>query len=336
MAFFDYSDDQLRAYHGAATLPEDFETFWRATLDDQMGQELDVRCEPVEVPLTAYEVYDLSFAGFDGARIHAWVRVPCHTTGPLPTVVNYMWYAGARGYPWTGSHFAQAGYVHITMDSRAQGWATRHFGATTDDPDPSRGATATPGVMTLGVLDRDTYYYRRLFVDTIRLLQATAQLERVDPNRVVVTGASQGGGLTLAATGLASLSGITLAGAMPDVPFLCDFPRAVGLTDREPYHEIANYLKYNPQLADTVFTTLSYFDCVNWARFCQIPVLFSTGLMDQTCPPSTVFAAYNTYAGTDKAIKVWPWNDHEGGQDHMILEQLHWLSAHLQPDQVID
>jgi len=329
MAFFDYSLEELRTYTGQATLPTDFEAFWRSTLDEQLGMDLQVQMERVDVPITAYETWDMSFLGYGGTRIHSWVRVPAHTSGPLSTVVNFIGYSGARGYPWRDSHFAQAGYVHITMDSRSQGWGTRNFGDLSPDPDLVRGDMATPGVMTSGVLDRDTYYYRRIFIDTVRLLQAVLTLDCVDPARIVVTGASQGGGLTLAAAGLAEMAGIPLAGAMPDVAFLCDFPRAIGLTDAYPYREVVDYLKYNPQLSEQVFATLSYFDGVNFSRFSTVPALFSVALMDQTCPPSTVFAAYNTYAGSDKQIKTWPWNDHEGGQEHMVLEQLLWLESHL-------
>ena len=325
MAFFDFPEDQLRSYTGAATKPDDFESFWLSTLEEQ-PTDLDVQVEKVEFPVAAYEVFDVSFLGYGGARIHSWVRVP-RGEGPRPTVLHFIGYSGSRGYPWKEDWFGEAGYIHATMDSRSQGWRTRNFGPTTDDLDLARGFTAQPGLMTSGVLDRDTYYYRRIFVDTIRFLQALLTLDIVDPDKVVVTGASQGGGLALALTGLAALVKIPLAGSMVDVPFMCDFPRAVGLTDDEPYNEIREYLRYNPQLTDQVFTTLAYFDGVNFARLADAPALFSTGLMDTTCPPSTVFAAYNTYAHTDKDIEVWRWNGHEGGQEHMVLKQLSWLQA---------
>jgi cephalosporin-C deacetylase len=40
--------------------------------------------------------------------------------------------------------------------------------------------------------------------------------------------------------------------------------------------------------------------------------LFSVALRDPICPPSTVFAAYNAYAGP-KRIEVYDFNEHEGG-----------------------
>jgi cephalosporin-C deacetylase len=46
--------------------------------------------------------------------------------------------------------------------------------------------------------------------------------------------------------------------------------------------------------------------------------------MDTVCPPSTVFAAYNNYAGP-KEISVYPFNDHEGGQLDHDRVKLDWL-----------
>ena len=48
-------------------------------------------------------------------------------------------------------------------------------------------------------------------------------------------------------------------------------------------------------------------------------------LQDLTCPPSTVYAAYNHYAG-EKEIVVYPFNDHEGGLSHQKLAQIAWLN----------
>jgi cephalosporin-C deacetylase len=50
--------------------------------------------------------------------------------------------------------------------------------------------------------------------------------------------------------------------------------------------------------------------------------------MDEICPPSTVYAAYNAYAGP-KEIRVYPYNDHEGGREFQVGEQLSWLASRL-------
>jgi cephalosporin-C deacetylase len=43
--------------------------------------------------------------------------------------------------------------------------------------------------------------------------------------------------------------------------------------------------------------------------------------MDEICPPRTVFAAYNHYAGP-KEIREWKFNHHEGGQSFQEIEKL--------------
>jgi cephalosporin-C deacetylase len=113
---------------------------------------------------------------------------------------------------------------------------------------------------------------------------------------------------------------------MPDVPFLCHFERAVGLTDNFPYEEIVRYLSVHRGAESRIFDTLSYFDGANFARRATAPGLFSVALMDQTCPPSTVYAAFNRYAGP-REISVYRYNNHEGGQAYQWLEQATFLRA---------
>jgi len=115
---------------------------------------------------------------------------------------------------------------------------------------------------------------------------------------------------------------------MPDVPFLCHFRRATEITDEDPYAEIVGYLKAHRDHVERVFGTLAYFDGAVLGRLASAPALFSVAMMDMICPPSTVFAAYNAYGGP-KAIKVYPYNEHEGGQAFHHAEQLEWLATQL-------
>src|SRR5262249_38154332 len=150
---------------------------------------------------------------------------------------------------------------------------------------------------------------RRVFTDAVRAVEAARSHPALDPARVVVTGGSQGGAITIAAAALVP----DLRGAAPDVPFLCDFPRATTLIDKDPYGEIARYLKVHRDHVDQVFRTLAYFDGANLGRLSKVPALFSVALMDTICPPSTVYAAYNRY-GAERTIREYAFNDHEGGQ----------------------
>jgi cephalosporin-C deacetylase len=96
--------------------------------------------------------------------------------------------------------------------------------------------------------------------------------------------------------------------------------------DTDPYHEITRFCKTHRDKIEKVFDTLSYFDGMNFAPRANAPALFSVGLMDDICPPSTVFSAYNHYNGR-KDIKVWTYNRHEGGESFQQVEKLKFLKA---------
>ena len=205
------------------------------------------------------------------------------------------------------------------MDTRGQGSTWRH--GDTPDNAGAGGDPHHPGFMTQGILDPHTYYYRRVFTDAVRAVETARAHPAVDATRIAIVGGSQGGGITLAVSGLLP----DVAAVLPDVPFLCHYRRAVELTDRDPYHELTRYCKTHRDKAETVFRSLAYFDGVNFAARAAAPALFSVGLMDDICPPSTVYAAYNTYAGP-KDIRVWPFNQHEGGGAHQALDQIRFLT----------
>jgi cephalosporin-C deacetylase len=325
MAFFDMPIERLRDYRPDVRTPADFEEFWRATLATELARPLDAQVERIETPLRTLDVYDVSWTGYGGQRIKGWLRVPVGLTEPIPAVVQYRGYSGGRGYPHTEALYASAGYAHFVIDARGQGWKTPSMTDPTPDTDPAAGEVHWPGLMTSGIMSRESYYYRRLHVDALRLLEVAVADERVDPARVAICGGSQGGGMTIAVAGLAGMAGIPVAAAMPDVAFLCHFERAVGLTDAYPYKEIADLLGSWPERAPQVFDTLSYVDGVTFARYATCPALFSVALMDQVCPPSTVFAAYNAWGSEAKEIAVYPWNGHEGGTDHHAWRRLEWL-----------
>ena len=275
-------------------------------------------------------------AGIPSAVGSSFPRAP---QGPLPTIVEYNGYGGGRGLPHERLAWAASGYAYFFMDTRGQGSGWGSGGGT---PDPHGTGPSAPGFMTRGIDDPATYYYRRVFTDAVLAIDAVRSLDPVDASRVAVSGGSQGGGIAIAAAGLSE----GLFGAMPEVPFLSHFARAVGMTDRDPYQEIVRYLSVHRDAAERVFATLAYFDGVNFAKRATAPALFSVGILDPVCPPSTVFAARNHWGAAAGAaagvagaaagsagsaptadIVEYAFNQHEGGAAAHWPRQQAWLAA---------
>ncbi|MGJ8454534.1 acetylxylan esterase [Pseudothermotoga sp. U03pept] len=317
MAQYDLPLEQLRQYLPERREEPDFGEFWRETIQQSLERFEPPIFNEVDVGLKVLRTYDVTFSGYMGQKIKAWFIVPKGTKENLPCVVEFVGYGGGRGFPHDWLIYACANYAHFVMDTRGQG--SSWLKGDTPDYESSQGPQY-PGFMTRGILDPQTYYYRRVFTDAVMAVESVMHLPYVDAERMAVGGTSQGGGIAIATAALSR----KVKALICDVPFLCHFERAVELVDSTPYAEISRYCKIHPDQTETVFRTLSYFDGVNFAARARASALFSVALMDDICPPSTVFAAYNHYAGA-KQIEVYPFAGHEGGGSYHIQNKIKFL-----------
>jgi cephalosporin-C deacetylase len=318
VSFIDLPLAELREYRPTVTEPADFDAFWQATLAESRAVATPPVVTRHDAGLTGVEVYDVTFSGYAGDPVRAWLLLPL-AGDTLPAVIEYNGYGGGRGLPHERLAWVNAGYAYLFMDTRGQGSA---WGSGGDTPDPHGSGPAFPGYMTQGIASPESYYYRRLFTDGVLAVDAVRGLDRVDASRVAVTGGSQGGGIAIAVAGLTD----GLVAVMPDVPFLQHFERAIGFTNANPYGEIVSYLAVHRDAKEQVYRTLSYFDGVSFAKRATAPALYSVALMDEICPPATVFASHNHWGG-DATIEVYDFNNHEGGQAHQWVRQAAWLKS---------
>jgi cephalosporin-C deacetylase len=316
MPLTDLPYSQLVDYRAEIAPPADFDDFWEKTLAQARAHDAEPELTLVQDTfLATVDVFDVRFPGWNGEPVAAWLVLPAGADEPLPVIVKFIGYTGGRGLPVEHLLPPSAGYAHLVVDSRGQGQATPDHGE-------GSGTQWVEGFMTRGIEDPHHHYYRRLMTDCVRAVDAVERLPQIDPSRIIVTGGSQGGGLTLAVAGLAPDK---IAAALPDVPFLCHYRRGADISSEGPYLEIVKYLRsHSRQMAERTFATLNYFDGVHFASRACAPALFSVGLMDPICPPSTVYAAYHHYAGP-REMTVWEFADHGGGYSSAPVVQLSWL-----------
>ncbi|MDY5585185.1 MAG: acetylxylan esterase [Arcanobacterium sp.] len=323
MALSDLTLAELQEFRPEVEEPKDFDDFWAYQLAQARAKSKAAVIEKAEVSdfLTTVRASDITFSGFAGDPVKAWLLSGAQTPKDAPVVVEFLGYGGGRGDVLEWLPFSAAGFHHLVMDTRGQG---SHWGSGGNTPDPHGSGPAATGMMTRGIESPETYYYTRLVVDAVRAVDAAHEI--FPESNVYLTGMSQGGGLAIAAANL----GERVAGLMANVAFLCNFRRAVEITEEKPFIEITRYLSVHRQAEAQVFKTLSYIDGVNHARRIGIPALFSVGLCDTVVPPSTTYTAFN-YLGEkvgrnpETIMEVYAYNNHEGGGFAQIRRQIEWI-----------
>ncbi|OLP65679.1 Cephalosporin-C deacetylase [Bacillus pumilus] len=297
---FDLPLEELKSYKPKKTARPDFSAFWTSSLDALKQVEVAPTLEPFSYPVKGVKVYRLTYQSFEQSRIEGWYAVP-DGIGPHPALVHFHGYNGSYD-----------GGIHDMVNWALHGYAT--FGMLVRGQGGSEDRTVTPGGqalgwMTKGILSKETYYYRGVYLDAVRALEVIQSFSEVDPHRIGVIGGSQGGALAIAAAALSEIPNVVVG----DYPYLSNFERAVDVALDQPYLEINSYFRRNsdPETEVKVFETLSYFDLINLAGWVKQPTLMSIGLIDQVTPPSTVFAAYNHLETTDKELKVYRYFGHE-------------------------
>ncbi|MCS4485054.1 acetylxylan esterase [Gleimia sp. 6138-11-ORH1] len=316
-----YTDpEELYAYRSKVKLPSDFAAFWNQTLTEARNAAKPATFTPVETPNKHLDFYELTFGGYAADPIKGWLSGPSgfiESPRPLPTIIEYIGYGGGRGLAGAEIKWPSAGYIHLLMDTRGQGG---DWGSGGDTPDPHPTSAATIGHLTRGIEQRETMYYRRLITDAVRAIDTALEIPAVDNQKIILTGISQGGGLSLTAGALHP----QVKAILPDVAWLCDYYQGATIAEVPPYRELRRYLAVYPERVPAVLENLAYIDGINFARQAHAPALFSVALMDDCVPPTTTFGAYNEYAGPAEMV-LYPFKGHEGGQYPHFCQQIQWL-----------
>ena len=307
MPILDMPLKELKKYTGITPRPKDFDEYWDKGLNQisELDPQLELKPAPFSSPLA--DCMDLYFRGQDGSRIYAKYLRPKKEKGPFPTLFFWHGYSGNSG-DWTDYlHYAATGFCVCAMDCRGQGGKSEELGGV--------AGNTLSGHITRGMDGGpENLLYRRIFLDTAQLVRIVSDFGEVDESRLGSAGGSQGGALALVAAALSPQIKMVYS----QFPFLSDYRRVWEMDLAEKaYEDIRVYLrKFDPrhERIEEFFHDLGYIDVHHLAKRIKGEVLMLTGLMDDICPPSTQFAAYNNIR-SEKRMIIYPDYGHEGYPD---------------------
>ena len=156
------------------------------------------------------------------------------------------------------------------------------------------------------------FFEKILFISFGNVIRtkSRASMKEYDHRNFIMYGSSQGGAMTLILTGLNK--NITACAA--NVPAMCDHIGVPGIRPEGWPHVIT---KVDPKEAEATAKTMAYFDAANFAPFITVPTFVSCGMIDNTCPPSSVFAAYNRLGTKVKQMYFMPGLGHVQINDYV-------------------
>lgn len=304
MPIIDKPLSELKEYMGINVRPDDVDEYWEKSLAEMKSIDPNIELIPSSFKSPYADCFDMYFTGVGGARVYAKFVRPKEVKKGHPAVIKFHGYTGDSG-DWSELlQYAAAGYFVAAMDCRGQGGKSEDVGGVIGNTHHGhiiRGLENGP----------ESLLFRSIYLDTAQLAGIIMDMDEVDEERVGCFGGSQGGALTLACASLEP----RIKKAAPQFPFLCDFKRVWDMDlDKFAYAEMREWFRhFDPthQREDEFFHTLGYIDLQHLSYRIKADMLMFTGLMDEICPPSTQFAAYNKMT-CKKDMVIYPDFGHEG------------------------
>jgi cephalosporin-C deacetylase len=286
---------ELQEYRGINPRPGDFDTFWDNSLKELDNLKANVEFKPVDVLGNVNaELFDLTFTGAGGARVYAKYLRPKNAKN-CPAVVLFHGYSSSSGDWHDKLHFVNEGFAVAALDCRGQGGRSEDNSqvlGNTREGHLIRGLDGPP----------EKLLFRQIFLDSAQLARIVMDQPEVDPSRVASWGGSQGGALSLVCASLEP----RIRKCVAVFPFLSDYKRVWEMDlAKDAYNDIKQYFRrFDPlhERVDEVFTKLGYIDVQNFTPRIKADVLMAVTLMDNICPPSTQYAAYNKITSKKEAI----------------------------------
>ncbi|MES1219156.1 MAG: acetylxylan esterase, partial [Bacteroidota bacterium] len=261
--------------------PADFVQFWDNAKMDLSKIPLDARMTLLPERCTEnVNVYHVNIQNYRlGARLYGILCVP-KKEGKYPALLRVP---GAGIRPYKGD-IANAEKGIITLEIGIHGIPVN----LDESVYANLGAGALNNYPAFNLDNKDRYYYKRVYLGCVRANDFLVSLPQFDGVNLGVTGGSQGGALSIVTAALDPR--VKYLGAF--YPALCDVTGYLhGRAGGWPHLFNKDNIAFNN--SKEKIETCGYYDVVNFARLLKVPGIYSWGYNDETCPPTSMYAAYN-------------------------------------------
>lgn len=302
--------------------PKDFNTFWQGNLDElakiplsytkEIAEEYctdKVDCYLVKIPVSRRKqcVYGYLFYP-KNAQPGKHPVVLCPPGAGIKTIKE----------PLRHKYYAENGFIRLEIE--IHGLDPRLPKETFDDISRAFNSDAT-GYLENGIDNRDRYYMKHVYLALVRCIDLLTSLSEWDGRNVAVQGGSQGGALALVAAGLDKRVNLCVV----NHPALSDM---AGYTEKGRTGGYPHFNRMTGLYTPSNISTMAYYDVVNFARKVKATTYMTWGYNDNTCPPTTSYAVWNTL-NCEKESLITPINEH-WTSDATEYGQMVWIKKHLQ------
>lgn len=319
-----FSVNDIKPY---TTMPDDFQSFWQQTLDEARRTPISftrelapeyctdkIDCWLIKLK-TDREHFVYGYLTMPkGAKAKGCPAVMCPPGAGIKTIKE----------PLRHKYYAEAGMIRFEVE--IHGLDPRLSNDTFSDISKAFGSRDNQYLIN-GIEVRDRYYMRHVYAGMVRCMDFLASLPEWDGKTLAVQGGSQGGALALVTAALDPRVTLCVANhpALTDMAGYAEKGRTGGYPHMHKMNNVLLNADGTPN--KTVINTLRYYDVVNFCRLIKCPVRMTWGYNDNTCPPTTSYAAWNTLT-CPKEPFITPINEHWTSET-MELQHMQWIQEHM-------
>ncbi|TVP85726.1 MAG: alpha/beta fold hydrolase [Acholeplasmataceae bacterium] len=250
------------------------------------------------------------FEGYDDQKLHGFILRPLKQKERYQVIIHYHGYSYHRGDIADFMPYLDAGYAVISFDIRNQGGKSGPFDGES---------------MFQGLTHQDDYYYRKVYIDAVKVIDIVREVHDLENERIALTGFSQGGAMAIVAAALDRRP----KAVMVEAPAMSDFPCRIRLKTESIQNMVAYCAKHGIPEA-RYLETLTYYDVKHLIHSVRVPVLVGNGTKDPICPVECFQPTFNMISAP-KQLVIYQTDQHDEGGDAFMAYKIKWLNNIFSP-----